>query len=221
MIRETATGARDLTDDRRYGYDPLRRLVAVSDRGTKPLSFGYDPVGNRTATLRDGRLAEQASFDAADQLSTLTGANGKLEASFSYDPNGNLTERRSSQATAFTYDAADRLLAAGPAGRESRFAYSGDGDLVREECPAQAPSPARTLEHTLDTAGPLSQILTTSDGSASASFLYGQGRIAAFTASEDRFFANDLRQSPRLATDERGPDRGGGMGRRPNACTNE
>lgn len=61
----------DPKDDRSYAYDALRRLVAVSDRGTKPLGFAYDPVGNRTATLRDGKLAEQASFDAADQLTTL------------------------------------------------------------------------------------------------------------------------------------------------------
>lgn len=205
-MRETADGARDLRDDRAYAYDALRRLVSVTDREKKATTYGYDPVGNRTATSREGKLLESASYDAADQLTALHKGNGQLDASINYDANGNLIERRRGDAlTTYAYDAADRLAGFTEKDRRSLFSYDGDGNLVREiAIDPDDPAASRTLDHTLDVAGPLSQVLTTSDGRDAASYLYGLGRIAAAGSSETRFFGTDVCGSPLLLTDERG-----------------
>jgi RHS repeat-associated protein len=205
VVRETADGARDLKDDRAYAYDPLRRLVSVTDRDKKATDFRYDPVGNRTATSREGKLLESASYDVADQLTALMGRNGKVEATFAYDANGNLVARaRGDDVVTLDYDAADRLRDRSDTHESVLFAYDGDGNLVREQRVRLGDLSTRTLDHTLDVAGPLTQVLAASDGRDAATYLYGLGRLAAFGATETRFFASDVRGSPRLLTDERG-----------------
>lgn len=198
-------GARDLKDDRAYGYDALRRLISATDSGKKATTYRYDPVGNRTATLREGKPLESASYDPANQLTGLLRTDGGVETSFRYDANGNLVARaRGDDVTTFDYDAADRLRDRSDKRESALFAYDGDGDLVREQRVRLGDLSTRTLGHTLDVAGPLTQVLATSDGRDAATYLYGLGRLAAFGTKETRFFAADVRQSPRLLTDERG-----------------
>ena len=211
IVRETTTGSRNLDADRVYVYDALSRLVEARDeRGGPSETYRYDAVGNRTAVERLGGHAELATFDAADQLIALVRQRSRRESAdettFRYDTNGNLIARRRAGALiAYGYDAADRLVSVADAQGETRFAYDGDGALVREErwLPGGT-SPRSALEHTLDVAGPLTQILTTSDGSRSAAYLYGHGRIAAFVDGEGTFFAQDVRGTPVLEADDRG-----------------
>ncbi len=176
----------------------------------KTTRFAYDAVGNRVGVSpNEGEDATRASFDPADQLTALLRKDGSVLESFTYDQNGNLTERRQEdERTTFAYDAADRLVGVSRTEERERsstaFAYDGDGNLRREtRTGEEQDDPARTLRYTLDLAGPLSQVLTASDGKDEALFLYGLQRIAAF-GKDARFYASDVRGSVRATTDERG-----------------
>ncbi|MDE3194009.1 MAG: RHS repeat-associated core domain-containing protein [Chloroflexota bacterium] len=62
---------------------------------------------------------------------------------------------------------------------------------------------AKTIQYTLDTAGPLSQVLTASSGKDTVTFLYGLQRIAA-VGRDTRYYGADVRGSVRTTTDEKG-----------------
>ena len=128
---------------------------------------------------------------------------------FGYDRNGNLIERRhEDERTSFSWDGADRLVSLTRFEERERsavsFAYDGDGNLLRETRTGEDEDDRpRSLRYTLDLAGPLSQVLSASDGRDEVAFLYGLSRIAAF-GRETRFYGADVRRSVRSLTDERG-----------------
>jgi RHS repeat-associated protein len=202
VVRERATGARDLNEDRAYSYDALSRLIGVSANG-QAATYGYDAAGNRTSSRRGAGPAEIATFDTADQLVRIT-RGGATHGSFTYDANGNLTSRAQDDAvTKYAWDAADRLAAvATPDGAVSAFDYDGDGNLWRETRTTDDGA-SRTLTYALDLGGRLSQMLSVSDGHDQVAFLYGLRRIAAL-GSDTRYYGLDARGSVRTLTDADG-----------------
>lgn len=96
-----------------YGYDNLSRLTAVNERtgtGTAPVvaswAYGYDAVGNRTnqTIVAGGATQTQTvTYNAADQITTITGAGGTGQpGQVTYDASGNQTAYPATTGTAVT-----------------------------------------------------------------------------------------------------------------------
>ena len=112
---------------RDYAYDALNRIVAVAQDGTPPETYGYDDVGNRTASSQwpgtwtndpNRRLVTAGAMDLA------------------YDESGNTIERRvSGVVTRYVYDAANRLVEVrdGTDALVARYAYDPFGRRLRKE----------------------------------------------------------------------------------------
>ncbi|NIJ20281.1 RHS repeat-associated protein [Sphingomonas naasensis] len=137
-----------------YGYDAISRPNSVADNlagSTHDLttSFGYSPANQITSRTRSNTLYAFDGFVSVNRTYAINGLNQYSSAggvSFGYDSNGNLT---ASGATAYTYDAENRLVGAStgatltydPLGRlyetygtttgATRFVYAG-GQLMAE-----------------------------------------------------------------------------------------
>lgn len=131
-VERTAVSA---TNNLSYSYDSLDRLV----QATRPLTglpdetFTYDSVGNRLQ--RDGQ-AMNASFDNVNQLLE------DAEFTYTYDANGNLTEKQSKATGAriqYVYDAENRLVqvqevpsGGGPATKTVTYRYDAFGRRIEK-----------------------------------------------------------------------------------------
>lgn len=110
-----------------YGYDSADRLTNITYTiGEAPLgdiTYGYDGTGRRTSVggswARTGlpQAVTNATYDAANRILTWNGA------SFSYDPNGNLT---SDGTNIYVWNARNQLMGSAGAA-SSNFAYDGFG----------------------------------------------------------------------------------------------
>ena len=147
-----------------YRYDALNRLVQIDDLAipggpdARSTQYGYDALGNRTTV--NGVPAY--SYDASGRITT---------PGFSYDGNGNLLN---DGATAYTYDAANRLIGTASGGTTTAYAYDGWGNLVRETVNGVA------TDLLVDEGAPLPTILgeVRADGSEQR-YAYGPDGVAA------------------------------------------
>jgi len=112
-----------------YTYDSLNRLVeATNPLPSNPLeSFSYDEVGNRVDSNQNGT----STFNDANQL--------EQDASFTYtyDNNGNLTQKTNNTTFAFTlyeYDAENKLIrVVREDGSIVNYKYDGLGRRIEKE----------------------------------------------------------------------------------------
>jgi len=114
-----------------YQYDQVNRLT-VADYGFAKLSYQYDAAGRLTQTSTtswSGSVVSNLAYDVADELTSLTKAQGgrfvqKLQ--FGYDANGNRTKQtdQTGVEASYTYDQANRLV--DYAGK-AQYAYNGVG----------------------------------------------------------------------------------------------
>ena len=206
-----------------YGYDALDRLVS-STRGQRQTRYQYDAVGNRLdvsslfgehrgkADRDDDARGLQAQYDAANQLTAIVGPDGRPLVSYTYDGNGNPLSRGGfGDPVTYTWDGANRLSSVSSGNdQKTSYAYDGDGHMYQEQTSNNDgdDSHGRTLRYTLDQAGPLSQILSASDGRHSANYLYGLGRIAGTSDKDTVYYETDVRGSVRTLADGRGRLRG-------------
>ncbi|MEM0338019.1 MAG: RHS repeat-associated core domain-containing protein [Candidatus Caldarchaeum sp.] len=115
-----------------YAYDPLRRLIGVTDREGFQAVYEYDASGNRTrwwanddpTTQRPGDGFEVTyTYDAADRLLEAVRVSGPPEGTqryvYAYDANGNRVNLNwpgppgpNTQGIDYAYDREDRLLTA-------------------------------------------------------------------------------------------------------------
>jgi len=124
--RLTAVG--DADSAYAYAYDNADRLTSVDNQGTPALprvvlTYGYDPVGNRTGVADGLGGVTSYAYDQRDQLVSLTQSGAGVapkRADFTYDNAGDMSsmtrysDLAGSQrvmATAYAYDDADRLTA--------------------------------------------------------------------------------------------------------------
>src|SRR5262249_17792109 len=71
-----------------FTYDALDRLKTANSAGSwGALSFGYDPLGNRTSKIVNGANTTYTYDTASKRLVSATGAES---ASYGYDDNGNM-----------------------------------------------------------------------------------------------------------------------------------
>jgi RHS repeat-associated protein len=139
ILTESSTITGDPTNGTRtYGYDPLARLVTVTDATTT--TYGWQHVPNRTSVATGANPAVTTSYDDANRpLTDSAGGTygsdpeGRLTArpgqTLTYDTLGRLTTVKNAAGTvtlaAYTYDPLDRLRTVTRAGSTIRFRYVG------------------------------------------------------------------------------------------------
>jgi RHS repeat-associated protein len=107
-----------------YQYDALNRLTAAVHPALAAESYAYDAAGNRTSSASDPNY----SYDNDGRVTAAEGA------SYTWDQNGNLTQRRDAAgATAYTYDFNNRLVSiAFPNGTTAAYKYDALGRRIEK-----------------------------------------------------------------------------------------
>ena len=120
------TSLTDLDGSHAFTHDPANRLTSATHPAASGLaaeSFAYDAVGNRTSWI--GSPLGSVSYDAGMQLTS----DGTYD--YTYDANGNLTERRNrgtGGVTRYTWSDAGRLTSVtAPSGATSTYRYDAFG----------------------------------------------------------------------------------------------
>jgi RHS repeat-associated protein len=128
----------------RYTYDAAGQVTEIAYRRTdgtliERIAYQYDAAGRRVQkdTLVAPSVDETpfaATYDAGNRLSSITLAPGTPAAAtytLSYDPNGNLIEKRNSadatDLTTYTWDSRNRLVALSAPGLAAAFVYDALG----------------------------------------------------------------------------------------------
>lgn len=121
-----------------YTYDPASRLTHLRSTNSSlqtllELAYAYDPAGNvlgitRSPSGSSGAGASTYTYDTLNQLTQAIYPGGISEA-FTYDPVGN---RLTASGVPHAYDAANRLLRAGPV----TYAYDRIGNRIAQHDPA-------------------------------------------------------------------------------------
>jgi RHS repeat-associated protein len=106
-----------------YAYDDLHRLISVTYPGPSTTTSDFDAFGNRTE-MTVGSDTTTYSYDDADRLTTVTPPSPASAISYTWDDNGNLTDRGSDS---FSWDYEDRMVSATVNSVTTTFAYRGDG----------------------------------------------------------------------------------------------
>lgn len=76
------------------------------------------------------------------------------------------------------------------------FEYDGDGNLVEQELWSTS-GPGGTTRYAQDLASPLSQVLATTQGGSTTSYLYGLERLAALNGTTRTWYVPDALSSAR------------------------
>ena len=156
-----------------YTYDGLQRLVGAREVPGTVYSYTFDLAGNRTELRANGGLVQSRSYNAANQV------NG-----FGYDAAGNLLNDGT---TTYSYDALNRLVTTSATGQTRTNSYNGDGVLTQQVANGV------TTVYRQDLVSPLSQVLQTTQGANTTSYLYGLDRLAALTGSTRALQRNPVR----------------------------
>jgi len=146
-------------------------------------------VGNRE-TMVTGAGTTQYAYDAADRLTSVT-PPGAGAVSYTFDDNGNLTDRGSDD---FAWDAEDRLTSATVNSVTTTFTYNGDG--LRDSLTLNS----NTTTFTWDVNRSIPQVL---DDEA-LRYIYGIGRIAQVDGADTYYYLSDGLGSTMALTDEDG-----------------
>ncbi len=173
-----------------YAYDELDQLVNVV-AGNDSASYAYDSVGNRVSISPKSKHGAKAyTYDAADRMLTAG------DAAFTYDKNGNRTERQEGKVTtSYAYDAANRLISVDA---NNTFEYDGDGNRV-----AQTVNGNR-YDYVNDTAGALTNVLQETGPDGPISYVHGRSLISETGADFTFYYLNDCVKSTVGLTDSSG-----------------
>lgn len=116
-------------------YDSLGQRVATVDPAGRTTIYEYDGLGRIVKTIDPLALATQQTWNAHDQLTSLTDAKGNTH-KFEYDKAGRLIKetRPLGGAIQYSYDAVGQLIKRTDAGGNTRsYAYDKAGRMVQEE----------------------------------------------------------------------------------------
>ena len=123
-----------------YTYDGLSRLTQESEAGGLTVDYAYDGRGNRSQMTVTGtdRYTVQYTYDANNRLTQEEKTRGVQTGltTYSYDPNGNLTQRMelgcdgSPSAASFTYDVFGQQATATYNGATTAYTYNAQGIRV-------------------------------------------------------------------------------------------
>jgi len=117
------TARTDLAGTQTYAYDNAYRLTSVTYPGPSTTTYAYDAFGNRTSTTASAGTTTTAYNDASE-ITSVTPPSPAPAVSYTYDANGNVTNRGSDS---FSWDYENRLTAATVGGTNYSYTYRGDG----------------------------------------------------------------------------------------------
>jgi large repetitive protein len=136
----TKTGAGTLANSQ-YGFDKVGNITAIAtEKGSH--AYGYDPTSQLTSASHPALAAEAFSYDgtgnrnsggySSDENNELTASD---TASFSYDRNGNATQKKAGERiTGYTYNSADRLESVQlPDGSTATYTYDPFGRRIKKD----------------------------------------------------------------------------------------
>jgi len=130
-VAKTTNGAGNATV---YAYDPLARLISVTDPLGRITKYSYDLAGNqRTITDAAGQVTTRG-YDAANELVSLTYSDGKTPAvTFAYDADGQRTSMKDGTGTSsWKYDSLHRIISTTTgAGATVTYTYDLKGQLTK------------------------------------------------------------------------------------------
>ncbi|MBE7519744.1 MAG: RHS repeat protein [Thermoflexaceae bacterium] len=170
------TGRVDEQGTHSYQYDGLYRLTSVTYPGPSTTGYTFDPFGNRTSMTNSAGTTTYA-YDDADRLTEVQPPSPAPAVGYSWDGNGNLTDRG---ADTFAWDYEDRMVSATVNSVTSTFAYRGDG--LRDS----RTTGIATTTFTWDINAGLPVVLD--DGNR---YLYGAGLEAMLTATATYYYLAD------------------------------
>ncbi len=105
-------------------YDNAYRLTSVTYPGPATTSYTFDAFGNRTSKTEPGSQTTTYAYNDGDRLTSVTPPSPAPVVNYTWDNNGNLTNRGSDT---FAWDYEDRMTSATVGGVTTTFAYRGDG----------------------------------------------------------------------------------------------
>jgi len=171
-----------------YTYDPLSRLTAADYEDGRYFHYGYDAVGNRVS---EETLAGEIEYvyDNANRLVSVDRQD------YTWDDNGNLL---SDGQYTYDYDEANRLSVVHGSPTTIFYSYNGAGDRVSRRVFNGVTNVI--TDYTNDIASGLTQVLADND----YTYLYGNGRIAQYSAASMEYFLTDALGSVRQLVDRDG-----------------
>jgi len=191
-----------------FNYDAGNRLLQVrnSYRGSTDLplnpitSFTYmlDAVGNRLQVTDGSGKSTFYGYDLLYQLASVKVGSGANVTRFTYDAVGNrLSLTAPNTSINYTYDAADRLLAAGTAS----FTYDANGNQTSKTTTATSVP----INYRYDAAN---RLVAASGGAINSSFAYdgGGNRMSQTTGAGTYSYLNDVATALPVVLQESGPD---------------
>ncbi len=106
---------------RNFGYDNVDRLISMTN-GTSNESYGFDGVGNRTAS----HLSPTYNYQPFNRMTSTS------TATMNYDPNGNLvTKSEGKEFWRFTWDYESRMVSAATRKQTVRYKYDALGRRIQ------------------------------------------------------------------------------------------
>jgi RHS repeat-associated protein len=160
-----------LNQTTRYGYDTRRQLVSITEADGGVTSYQLGALGRRLVRFRAfGSGFDQYTYDAALNLKTQRGPNGKLT-TYHYDGMNRLTSvvpdaSLNEPTISYTYNAKGQRLTMTDASGTTAYSYDNRDRLSSKQ------TPVGTLSYTYDAAG---NVLTTQSSNAnglSVSYAY-------------------------------------------------
>jgi RHS repeat-associated protein len=151
-----------------FTYDDSDHLLTKTDPLNHPITYTYDPVGNRKSTTDSNTHMTEYGYDAANHLTTVT-APDQTKTTYGYDGNGNLTSRKDANdhTTTFGYDAANQeTLQTLPGAQKSTYSYDASGNRI-----TTVDAKGTTTNYHYDRGNRLSNV-DFSDGTPSVTYSY-------------------------------------------------
>ena len=183
------TGSAVTNDTESYVYDDLDRLTNVSYLSGGSVAYEYDENSNRTQ-VASGGLTTIYAYDAADQLTSLSGA---VSQTYGYDAAGN---RVTAGTDEYAWDWNNPLREAEVDSVTSSYTYAGD-DLRTSKTVGST-----TTSYLWDRAGGLPRVLA--DGPSTYLWAPDQLVEEVTTANAESYPAADALGSVRARTDDGG-----------------
>ncbi len=152
-------------------------------------TYNYDGAGNLTRFDKwNGTSVDivRYVYNGANQIKCVDADNSSAcdgsEFLWVYDAYGNLTNDGT---TTYTYDAANRLISVVKGGVTTSYTYNGDGNRISQTVGAT------TTTYVIDTATPLTMVLSETTGSATTYYWQGLDTLAQSDGTNTKYFEYD------------------------------